>query len=55
MRTVVGKCHNISETNYFQFVDSLDDGEHGKLKYFIIPVYYDFSKGTEVSTNEVII
>lgn len=55
MRTVVGKCHNISESNYFQFVDSLDSGEHGKLTYYIVPVYYDFARGTEVSTNEVLI
>lgn len=55
MRTIVGKCHNISETNYFQFVDKLDDGEHGQLKYYIVPVYYDFSRGTEVGTNEVLV
>lgn len=55
MRTVVGKCHNISESNYFQFVDALDNGEHGKLTYYIMPVYYDFSRGTEASTNEVLI
>lgn len=55
MRTVVGKCHNISESNYFQFVDALDNGEHGKLTYFVVPVYYDFARGTEVSTNEVLV
>ena len=55
MRTVVGKAHNISESNYFQFVDSLDDNEHGKLKYYIVPIFYDFNTGTEVSTNEVVI
>lgn len=55
MRTVVGKSHNVSESNFFQFVDSLDNGEHGKLTYSIIPVYYDFSRGTEVVTNEVLI
>lgn len=55
MRTVVGKSHNVSESNYFQFVDPLDNGEHGKLTYYIIPVFYDFSRGTEVPTNEVIV
>ena len=55
MKTVVGKSHNISESNYFQFVDTLDDGEHGLLKYTIVPVYYDYTRGTEVVTNEVII
>jgi len=55
MKTVVGKSHNISESNYFQFVDTLDDGEHGLLRYTIVPVYYDYTRGTEVVTNEVII
>ncbi len=55
MKTIVGKSHNISESNYFQFVDKLEDGEHGKLKYTIVPVYYDFSRGTEMITNEVIV
>lgn len=55
MKTVVGKSHNISESNYFQFVDVLDSGEHGSLKYAIIPVYFDYSRGTEVVTNEVVI
>jgi hypothetical protein len=55
MRTVVGKCHNISDTNFFQFVDKLENGEHGKLKYYIVPVFYDYSRGTEVSSNEVIV
>lgn len=55
MRTVVGKSHNISESNYFQFVDVLDNGEHGKLTYYIVPVFYDFARGTEVPTNEVVV
>lgn len=55
MRTIVGKCHNISESNYFQFVDALDNGENGKMTYYIVPVFYDFSRGTEVPTNEVLI
>ena len=55
MRTVVGKSHNISESNYFQFVDNLTDGEHGKLTYYVVPVFYDFTRGTEVATNEVFI
>lgn len=55
MRSVVGKSHNISNSNYFQFVDILDNNENGKLKYYIIPVFYDYSKGTEFETNEVIV
>ncbi len=55
MRKIVGKCHNISDANYFQFLDSLDEGEHGALTYHILPVFYDYSRGTDLSTNQVIV
>jgi hypothetical protein len=55
MRTIVGKCHNVTDGNYFQFIDSLDEGEHGALTYYILPVFYDYSRGTELKTNQVII
>ena len=52
-RMVVGKCHGLSDTGQFQFIDSLDNGERGLLTYYIIPIYHDFTMGTEVKTNEV--
>ncbi len=55
MRTVVGKSHNVTETNYFEFIDSLDNGEKGELKYVIIPVYFDYGRGKETQTNKVLI
>jgi hypothetical protein len=55
MRTIVGKSHNVSDGNYFQFIDLLDKGEHGALTYYILPVFYDYSRGTELQTNQVII
>lgn len=55
IKTIVGKCHNISNSNYFQFVDSLDNKESGGLTYFIIPVYFDFSRGVEIKSNQVMI
>lgn len=55
MKTIVGKCHNITESNYFQFIDKLENTNFGKIKYGIVPVFYDFSKGTEVFTNEITI
>lgn len=55
MKTIVGKCHNITESNYFQFIDKLENTNYGKVKYGITPVFYDFSKGTEVLTNEIVI
>lgn len=55
MRSVVGKTHNISDTNLFSFIDYLDNGEKGVLSYVIIPVHYDFSKGRETKTNYVVV
>ena len=55
IRTVVGKSHNITNSNYFQFVDELTNKECGELTYFIVPVYFDYSRGPELQTNSVII
>jgi hypothetical protein len=55
MKTVVGKAHNITDSNYFEFYDTLTDNEKGSLSYTIIPVYYDYSRGKEISTNKVLI
>lgn len=55
VRTVVGKCHNITNSNYFQFVDELTNNESGELSYIIIPVYFDYSRGPELKTNSVIV
>lgn len=55
MKTIVGKTHNVSTTNYFQFIDSLDNKESGGLTYFIVPVYFDYTRGVELKTNQVIV
>ena len=55
MKTVVGKSHNITESNHFEFYDDLTDNEMGSLSYTIIPVYYDYSRGKQISTNKVLI
>lgn len=55
MKTIVGKAHNVSSTNYFQFVDNLSNKESGGLTYFIVPVYYDYSRGVEFKTNQVVV
>lgn len=55
IRTVVGKSHNITQNNSFQFVDELTNKECGELTYFIVPVFYDFSRGPELKTNQVLI
>jgi len=55
IRTVVGKSHNITNSNYFQFVDELTNQECGELTYYIVPVMFDYSRGPELKTNSVII
>ena len=55
MRTIVGKSHNITNSNYFQFVDKLTNQECGELSYFIVPVFFDYSRGPELKTNSVLI
>ncbi|MFA6049715.1 MAG: hypothetical protein WC761_00690 [Candidatus Paceibacterota bacterium] len=55
IRTIVGCAHNISNSNYFEFLDVLSNGERGALTYFVVPVYYDYSRGTELKTNVIVI
>lgn len=55
MKTIVGKTHNVSNSNYFQFLDNLDNQESGGLTYFIVPVYFDYSRGVELKTNQVVV
>jgi len=55
MQTIIGKAHNITNSNYFQFLDKLTNGESGALTYSIIPIYFDYSPGTATKTNLVII
>lgn len=55
IKTVVGKSHNITNSNYFQFVDELTNQECGELTYYIVPVMFDYSRGPELKTNSVVI
>lgn len=55
IRQTIGNAHNISSNNYFEMVDPLTNGESGAFKYIIIPVLYDGTRGTEKSTNIVVI
>lgn len=55
LKTIVGKCHNLSKNNLFQFVDKLTNKESGGLTYYIVPVYFDYSKGTVLKTNKIVI
>lgn len=55
IRTIVGKSHNITNSNYFQFVDKLTNDASGGFSYYIMPVFFDYSRGTELKTNQVVI
>lgn len=55
MRTIVGKSHAVGGDNTFEFVDILDNGEHGALEYILIPVYYDYSRGAELRLDAIFI
>ena len=55
MKKIIGKCHNISDGNYFQYIDVIEKNEHGAYVYNIMPVLYDYSRGTSISTNQIII
>lgn len=53
--TIVGTVHNISSNNTFKFLDLLTDGESGSLIYSIVPMYYDYTQGTPIKTNTIVI
>ena len=55
MRTIVGKSHNITQTNTFSFVDKLTNGESGNLTYVVIPVFFNYERGKEIKTNGVMV
>lgn len=54
-KKIVGACHNVSDTNTFQFFDELTDNEVGEVGYSIVPIYFDYSLGQEILTNTIII
>lgn len=55
VKTVIGSSHNVSDSNSFTFYDILSDGESGEVYYSLIPVYFDYSLGQEISSNNIII
>lgn len=55
MRSIAGKCHNISDTGNLEFIDTLTDNEKGELSYVVIPVFNNYERGKEVKTNGVLL
>lgn len=54
-KNIVGKANNITANNSFEFIDELNNGEIGVLTYSVLPVYYDYNLGKEISSNTVVI
>lgn len=54
-KNIVGKANNITANNSFEFIDELNNGEVGSLTYSVLPVYYDYNLGKEISSNTVVI
>ncbi len=49
-KAIVGKSTCVPETNNFVYVRRLDATEVGlDIRYYVCPVYYDFSRGSEAS------
>lgn len=55
VRNVVGKRHAVDQSGAYQFIDTLDNGETGAVKYIIVPVYDDLTFGPEEITKTIII
>jgi len=53
VKTIVGRVHSQSEN--CQFIHSLTRNNIGELRYGIVPVYNDYTIGTVVYTNSIIV
>lgn len=51
--TPVGTARSFNSDSRYEFVDVLDNGETGILRYKIIPVFYDYTNGKITTTNQV--
>ena len=54
-KSIVGKSHNVSDGGSFMFIDALSPDDIGMISYGIVPVMADFSRGSAVTSNDVII
>lgn len=54
-KKIVAATHAISDTNSFEFINLVKEKNIGEISYSIIPVYFDYSLGQEITTNTIII
>ena len=55
IRTVLGKAHSEFPNGSCQYVHVISAHDAGALQYVIVPVYSDYSVGTEATTNALIV
>ncbi len=51
--SIVGKSHNNFSGKTIEFYDNITINDVGELSYKIIPVFCDYSHGTEITTNKI--
>jgi hypothetical protein len=55
IKNIIGSAHNLSSTGGYKFLYNLLSNEAGAITFSIIPVYYDYTFGTESATNTLVI
>jgi hypothetical protein len=55
VRTLVGKTHSEFEFGNCQYLHPLNSRDQGELRYIVIPIFNDYTIGTQTVTNSVIV
>jgi hypothetical protein len=55
VRSLIGKAHSEFQNGNCQYLHPLTDHDTGQFFYIIIPIFNDYSVGTSVNTNVVVI
>jgi hypothetical protein len=55
IKSTIATAHNMSESGIYKMIDLELSGEVGEVLYSIIPVYSNYTYGTEVSAESVIV
>lgn len=55
MQIPIGKIHATDEKTQYQFIHSLTKNDIGSFTYKILPTYIDYSMGTEVKSNTLLV
>jgi hypothetical protein len=55
IKNVIAVAHNISNRDVFRYNYKLLQQEAGSITFSIVPIYYDYTIGTEVASNTLVI